>query len=178
MQSSIKALAITLGMAAIVWSTPDDHADALCAMPTEQFCQRVAGAGQHVLGELSLLTAPAAFALRLMRVPQIVASRIALVGDAAHGIHPLSGHGVNLGFQDACALANRLREAKPLFFLQAPDYNFRTADHHSLAQKSFRLKGRISGGGRCNFTNREVSAANYLQSIEARRQQLPAAPHA
>lgn len=97
----------------IVWSTPDDHADALCAMPTEQFCQRVADAGQHVLGELSLLTAPAAFALRLMRVPQIVASRIALVGDAAHGIHPLSGHGVNLGFQDACALANRLREAKP-----------------------------------------------------------------
>ena len=43
-----------------------------------------------------------------MRVPEIVAPRLALIGDAAHAIHPLSGHGINLGYQDARALAELL----------------------------------------------------------------------
>lgn len=97
----------------IVWSIPDAQADALCALPAEALCERVAEAGGRTLGKLELLTPAAAFALRLMRVPRTVASRLALVGDAAHGIHPLSGHGINLGFQDAKALAALLAASQP-----------------------------------------------------------------
>ncbi len=92
----------------IVWSTPDEHAEELLTLSPEELCSRVATAGKHRLGDLSLLTPPAAFPLRLMRAPRTIAPRLALIGDAAHTIHPLSGHGINLGFQDARCLAEVL----------------------------------------------------------------------
>ncbi|MFN4166522.1 MAG: UbiH/UbiF family hydroxylase, partial [Ferrovibrio sp.] len=92
----------------IVWSTPTAHAQELLALDAAGFCERVAAAGFYRLGMLELITPPAAFPLRLMRAPQTVAPRLALVGDAAHTIHPLSGHGINLGFQDAKSLAEVL----------------------------------------------------------------------
>ena len=93
----------------IVWSTPQVHAAELLALTPEEFAARVAEAGGHHLGALSLITPPAGFPLRLMRAPRTVLPRFALIGDAAHAIHPLSGHGINLGFQDAAALADCLR---------------------------------------------------------------------
>lgn len=97
----------------IVWSAPDLLADELCALPAQLLADRVAEAGAQTLGHLSPLTPAAAFPLRLIRVPQTVAPRLALLGDAAHGIHPLSGHGINLGFQDAAELAALLSGAQP-----------------------------------------------------------------
>lgn len=97
----------------MVWSAPDELADELLALPPDELCARVAEAGGRALGALSPLTPAAAFPLRLMRVPKVVAPRIALIGDAAHGIHPLSGHGINLGYQDARALAETLAACGP-----------------------------------------------------------------
>lgn len=97
----------------IVWSTPDAHADELCALAPEALAERVAAAGQHQLGKLETITPAAAFPLRLIRVPRTVSPRLALVGDAGHGIHPLSGHGINLGFQDARVMAELLAAAPP-----------------------------------------------------------------
>ena len=95
----------------MVWSTPDEHARTLLSLPEAALCSRVSAAGNDELGPLALLTPPAAFPLRLLRVPQTIALRLALIGDAAHGIHPLSGHGINLGFQDARVLAGLLAAA-------------------------------------------------------------------
>lgn len=106
-------LPLTGNRMSMVWSAPDALADELCALSPEALCERVAEAGLGVLGRLELLTPAQAFPLRLMRVPRLVAPRLALVGDAGHGIHPLSGHGINLGFQDAAELAARLLKAKP-----------------------------------------------------------------
>lgn len=92
----------------IVWSTPDAHAGELLQLTPADFARRVAAAGEHVLGDLEVVTPPAGFPLRLIRVPQVIAPRLALVGDAGHGIHPLSGHGINLGYQDAATLADIL----------------------------------------------------------------------
>lgn len=97
-----------LSRISMVWSTPNAHAEKLLALEPEALCSHVAAAGNHALGEFTPLTPAAAFPLRLMRVPQTVAPRLALIGDAAHGIHPLSGHGINLGFQDARELARIL----------------------------------------------------------------------
>jgi 2-octaprenylphenol hydroxylase len=95
-------------MISIVWSTSLAHADELLARDATVFCEQVAAAGEYVLGKLELVTPPAAFPLRLMRAPRMVEHRLALIGDAAHTIHPLSGHGINLGFQDAQSLATLL----------------------------------------------------------------------
>ncbi|MDO8959294.1 MAG: UbiH/UbiF family hydroxylase [Rhodocyclaceae bacterium] len=92
-------------MISMVWSTPTAHAQELLALDPQAFCARVAAAGNEPLGALELVTPPAGFSLRLMRAPRTVAHRLALIGDAAHTIHPLSGHGINLGFQDAKSLA-------------------------------------------------------------------------
>jgi ubiquinone biosynthesis UbiH/UbiF/VisC/COQ6 family hydroxylase len=97
----------------IVWSTSTAHAQELLAMAPADFCALVAAAGDRQLGELELITSPAGFPLRLMRAPQTVAARLALIGDAAHTIHPLSGHGINLGFQDAKSLAETLSACPP-----------------------------------------------------------------
>ncbi len=96
----------------IVWSAPEPLASDLLAATPESLALRVAAAGDHTLGCLKALTPARAFPLRMTRVTNPIAHRVALLGDAAHGIHPLSGHGINLGFLDARDMAKALGDCR------------------------------------------------------------------
>jgi 2-polyprenylphenol 6-hydroxylase len=104
----------------IVWSASDPLARELLALSHDELAARVAGAGGDALGAFRMITPPAAFPLWSLRLPTSIAHRMALVGDAAHGVHPLAGQGVNLGFGDAQALANVLAERGPVADAGAP----------------------------------------------------------
>lgn len=98
----------------MVWSAPDKLARELLACQPDSLASRVEAAGRHALGTMRPLCAPAGFPLALLRLPTSVAHRLALVGDAAHGVHPLAGQGVNLGFGDARVLAQILSDRGPV----------------------------------------------------------------
>ena len=92
----------------IVWSTTPEEAARLRDLPPAEFNAALSEASEWRLGQLSLLGERALFPLRLQHAEQYVLPGLALVGDAAHVIHPLAGQGVNLGFLDAAALVDAL----------------------------------------------------------------------
>jgi len=92
----------------MVWSVSHEKSANLLALTHDELCAQITAASQHTLGKLEIITSPAAFPLRMLTLPHIVAPRLALAGDAAHNIHPLAGQGVNTGFRDARQLAQLL----------------------------------------------------------------------
>ena len=90
----------------IVWSAPSDRVDWHLHHP--DFAAEVADAGEYTLGQLRLITPPQAFPLKRRRAREWVRPGLALIGDAAHTVHPLAGQGVNLGFRDSRLLAEML----------------------------------------------------------------------
>jgi 2-polyprenyl-6-methoxyphenol hydroxylase-like FAD-dependent oxidoreductase len=88
----------------VVWSAPDELATALLALDPDALARRVAARSAAVLGDLAPLGTARGFPLRQLKVAHLVGPRLALVGDAAHVVHPLAGQGLNLGLGDVSEL--------------------------------------------------------------------------
>ena len=117
----------------IVWSQDTLEARRLMALETESFRKELEAAIERELGEVLAVSRRFAFPLRQRHAKDYIADGLALVGDAAHTIHPLAGQGANLGYGDVRALLEELERARELGL--APD------DASVLARYQRRRKG-------------------------------------
>lgn len=99
-------------LCSIVWSVSEDYADELMKLNEHEFADALTQASDRQLGDITLNSKCVAFPLVSGQAENMVQPRIALVGDAAHALHPLAGQGANLGFTDAAVLADILDKAE------------------------------------------------------------------
>ncbi len=107
-------LPLTGNRSSLVWTEPSGNAERLLALDDVAFELELERRFGHHLGHLSVVGNRRNYPLGLTLARDFVRDRIALAGDAAHGIHPISGQGLNLGFKDAAALAETVVEADRL----------------------------------------------------------------
>jgi 2-octaprenylphenol hydroxylase len=99
------------GRSSLVWSLPTAEAERLLAVDDAEFLAELGVASAGVLGALSACTGRAGFPLQALHAWRYTTARAALVGDAAHTVHPLAGQGMNLGLLDAAAVAGVIEDA-------------------------------------------------------------------
>ena len=99
---------------AIVWSVPKDDAAGWMSLSDEHFAGEAQAAMGGFLGKIAMAAPRSTYPLGFHHAARITDDRLALVGDAAHAIHPIAGQGLNLGFRDVAALAQVLVEGARL----------------------------------------------------------------
>ena len=105
-------LPLTGRRSAIVWSEATARASDLMAMDAPAFLDALRPAFGSFLGEIALVGQRYSYPLGLSLAEQFIADRIALIGDAAHGVHPIAGQGLNAGLRDVAALVDVLQAAR------------------------------------------------------------------
>ncbi|MFC0206381.1 FAD-dependent monooxygenase [Novosphingobium soli] len=99
---------------ALVWTVAEKDAAGVAAMPDAMFVHEVAARMHGVLGAISLAAPRMSYPLRFHHAGKVVDHRLAVIGDAAHGMHPIAGQGLNLGLRDVGALVEVLVEGMRL----------------------------------------------------------------
>jgi 2-octaprenyl-6-methoxyphenol hydroxylase len=99
---------------AIVWTVAAEHGPAMLGLPDRAFLAEAEKRMGGLLGTLRSASPRSSYPLGFHHTARITDTRLALVGDAAHGIHPIAGQGLNLGFRDVAALAEVLVEGARL----------------------------------------------------------------
>ena len=100
------------GRSSIVWTMPVAEAERMLALDGARFCGELTRAFDARLGEVRSVSQRKAFPLRRQLVEPMLLGRVALVGDAAHVVHPLAGQGVNLGLRDVASLGEVVAAAR------------------------------------------------------------------
>jgi len=95
----------------IVWTEEHKEAERIVALPDPEFHDELERRFGLHLGEIEVVGPRRAFPLGLMVAREFIAERVALVGDAAHVIHPIAGQGLNMGLKDVAALAETIVDA-------------------------------------------------------------------
>jgi 2-octaprenyl-6-methoxyphenol hydroxylase len=98
--------------AAFVWMLPPDMAQEVLALPDDEFTDRLQEAFGFRLGRFSRVGKRAAYPLALTKANGLVAKRSVVVGNAAHGLHPVAAQGFNLGMRDVAALCDCIADAR------------------------------------------------------------------
>ena len=107
-QGVVALLPLPGNRVSLVWSAPADLAPELLTLTPDQFAARVM---EHCgeAGQMVLIGSVHSFPLRLVNVSHLIGPRVALIGDAAHVIHPLAGQGLNMGLGDVASLLDLMR---------------------------------------------------------------------
>jgi 2-polyprenylphenol 6-hydroxylase len=108
---TLALLPLADGTSSLVWSADNNLAAELLAMPAAEFNTELTRASDLALGSARLISERFTFPLKRIGAHRYVTPRCALIGDAAHVVHPLAGQGVNLGLLDAATLAQLVLDA-------------------------------------------------------------------
>ena len=141
----------------MVWSAPVGLATELATLAADRLAIRVSERSNAALGALTSSGTAHSFPLRRLTVSSLIAAGVALVGDAAHVVHPLAGQGLNLGLQDVALLIDTVREREP----------FRDLGDHVLLRRYER--GRAEAVGLMRFTTDSLAQLFAVNDPLARR---------
>ena len=159
----------------LVWSLPVDEYRAYLQMSATQFTDLLGSVCDNKFGKLTLASMRRSFPLRSMHAHHYVSDRLALVGDAAHTVHPLAGQGANLGMLDAAALANQVSKQYQLGRDIGLSHNLRAYERqrradNEMMRRSFDLINqafRSSSSGTQVFRGLGMSILNQLPAVKS-----------
>ena len=148
--ATLAFLPLADGRSSIVWSVPEAESQRLLALDDAAFCAELGAAFDFRLGRITATTTRASFPLRMKLAERYLTPRFALIGDAAHAVHPLAGQGVNLGLRDVAELCSTLtdaRDTKRDFAVESVlrRYERRRRSDNVLSAHSFDAINRVFG---------------------------------